>query len=123
MNRLGRHSVTRVSLFHPSGNFEQMVEAANCAEENGYYGCLFGEHHGSPGNERSQLLVWLAALAAGTRSIKLGTSILLSPLYNPIQVAESAAMVDVLSNGRLLLGLGLGYQPQRSAERRVGTER
>ena len=104
--------MTLVSLFHPSGDFEQTVEAALCAEENGFHGLLFGEHHGSPGNERSQLLILLAALAARTKRIRLGTSILLSPLYNPMQVAEAAAMVDVISNGRLILGVGLGYQPQ-----------
>jgi probable F420-dependent oxidoreductase len=104
--------VPRISLFHPSGSFEEVVEAAACAEALGFEGCFFGEHHGSPGMERPQLLVLLAALAARTRTIRLGTSILLSPLYHPVQLAESAAMVDVISNGRLVLGLGLGYQPQ-----------
>jgi probable F420-dependent oxidoreductase len=101
-----------LSLFHPSGDFEEVAEAVSCAEAVGFHGCFFGEHHGSPGMDRPQLLVLLAALAARTRSIRLGTSILLSALYNPIQVAETAAMVDVISKGRLVLGLGLGYQPQ-----------
>lgn len=104
--------MTLISLFHPWGDFEQVAEAACLAEAHGFHACLFGEHHGSPANDRPQLLVLLAALAAGTRTIRLGTSILLSPLYNPIAVAEAAAMVDVISNGRLILGLGLGYQPR-----------
>ena len=102
--------MTQVSLFHPWGTFEQVAEAVGCAEEAGFDGCLFGEHHG--GADRPQLLILLAALAARTRTIRLGTSILLSPLYDPVVVAESAAMVDVISNGRLILGVGLGYQPQ-----------
>jgi probable F420-dependent oxidoreductase len=101
-----------VSLFHPSGNFEELAEAVACAEAVGFHACFFGEHHGSPGIDRPQLLVLLAALAARTRTIRLGTSILLSALYNPVQVAETASMVDAISNGRLVLGLGLGYQPQ-----------
>ena len=93
----------KISLFSPWGSFEQVVEAANCAEENGFYGCLFGEHHGSPGNERPQLMLLCAAVAARTKTIRVGSSIVLSPLYNPIQLAESASMVDVISKGRLLL--------------------
>jgi probable F420-dependent oxidoreductase len=103
--------VVQVSLFHPWGNFEQVAEAANCAEAMGFDGCLFGEHHGTPQNDRPQLLILLAGLAARTKRIRLGTSILLSPLYDPVQVAEAAAMVDVNSGGRLILGVGLGYQP------------
>lgn len=101
-----------VSLFHPFGDFEQVVEASLCAEEQGFEGVLFGEHHGTPGNDRPQLLILLAGLAARTKRIRLGTSILLSPLYDPVWVAEAAAQVDVMSKGRLILGLGLGYQPQ-----------
>jgi hypothetical protein len=65
-----------LSLFHPSGDFEEVAEAVCCAEAVGFHGCFFGEHHGSPGMDRPQLLVLLAALAARTRSIRLGTSIL-----------------------------------------------
>ena len=101
-----------VSLFHPAGDFEELAEAVACAEATGFHGCFFGEHHGAPGIDRPQLLVLLAALAARTRSIRLGTSILLSALYNPMHVAEMAAVVDRISRGRLVLGLGLGYQPQ-----------
>lgn len=102
----------RISLFHPTGTFEDVVEAANCAEEQGFYGVFFGEHHGSRGVERPQLLLFLAALAARTQTIRLGTSILLLPLYDPVHVAEQAGMVDVISGGRLILGVGLGYQQQ-----------
>jgi probable F420-dependent oxidoreductase len=102
----------RVSLFHPAGDFEQLAEAVLCAEAAGFDGCFFGEHHGARGTDRPQLLVLLAALAARTRTIRLGTSILLSALYNPMHVAEMASVVDVISRGRLVLGLGLGYQPQ-----------
>jgi probable F420-dependent oxidoreductase len=104
--------VTAISLFHPWGGFEDLSEAVLHAEAQGFDGCLFGEHHGSPANDRPQLLILLAALAARTKRIRLGTSILLSPLYDPVQVAESAAMVDQISRGRLILGLGLGYQRQ-----------
>jgi alkanesulfonate monooxygenase SsuD/methylene tetrahydromethanopterin reductase-like flavin-dependent oxidoreductase (luciferase family) len=104
--------MTAISLFHPAGEFEAACEAVQRAEAMGFDGCLFGEHHGAPGNDRPNLLIYLAALAARTKTIKLGTSILLSALYNPVHIAEMASMVDNISGGRLILGLGMGYQPQ-----------
>ncbi len=100
-----------VSLFGPRGKFEDVAEAVQCAEALGFDGCLFGEHHGTPQNEFPQLLTLIAALAPMTTRIRLGTSILLLPLYDPIHVAEQAAMIDRISGGRLILGIGIGYQP------------
>lgn len=70
-----------------------------------------GEHHSaSDGYNPSPLLV-ACAMAARTRSIKLRTSVLLAPLYDPAKLAEDAAVTQILSNGRLLLGIGGGYRP------------
>lgn len=100
-----------VSLFAPRGDFEDISAAVTCAEDVGFDGALFGEHHGTRQNHFPQLLPLLAALAARTTRIKLGTSILLLPLHDPVHVAETAAMIDRISNGRLILGVGIGYQP------------
>lgn len=56
-------------------------------------------------------LVVLAGVAAGTKRIRLMTGALLLPLHDPLRVAEEAALLDGLSGGRLMLGLGMGYRP------------
>src|SRR5712692_3032980 len=51
----------------------------------------------------------LAALSQRTSRVRLGTSVVLLPLHNPVQVAEELAMVDLMSGGRLELGVGRGF--------------
>jgi alkanesulfonate monooxygenase SsuD/methylene tetrahydromethanopterin reductase-like flavin-dependent oxidoreductase (luciferase family) len=53
----------------------------------------------------------LAAVAARTRTIRLGTAVVVLPLHHPVRVAEEYALLDVLSDGRVELGIGRGYQP------------
>ena len=73
-----------------------------------------GEHH----NNRTLYpapLIGLAAIAGRTRTVRLGTAVLLLPLYQPLAVAEEGAMVDMISAGRLILGVGAGYAPEGSS--------
>ncbi len=65
-----------------------------------------------PGPEDSPIpdpLIWLSYVAAATSTIKLGTGILILPQRHPIYVAKEAATLDVLSKGRLILGIGIGW--------------
>ena len=78
------------------------------AEELGYDTVWIAEHHFGQDWFPSSFTL-LGAMAALTHQIKLGQSVTILPLYHPVHIAENAAVVDVLSNGRFQLGLGLGY--------------
>src|SRR5579884_2201365 len=84
------------------------VEQAELLEGLGYASVWVAEHHGTAGYVPQPLMA-LAALATRTRRLQLGTYVVVLPLYDPVLVAEQAAMVDAFSGGRLVLGVGLGY--------------
>jgi probable F420-dependent oxidoreductase len=93
------------------GDFEETIRQCVDAEAAGFDSVWLGEHHNNPVLSPAPLLR-LAAIAARTRRIRLGTGVLLLPLYHPLAVAEEASTVDVISGGRLILGLGAGYAPE-----------
>ena len=88
--------------------FDAMLRQAVLAEKLGFTVLWAHEHH-SQGMMYPSPLMTLAAIATVTKTIQLGTNMLLLPLYPPLRVAEEAAMVDVLCNGRLRLGVSAGY--------------
>lgn len=91
---------------------QEACREAELAERCGFDACLMGEHHQDPDGFIPSPLLLLAAIAARTQRIRLGTTVLLLPLQHPFKVAEDAATLDVLSGGRCILGVGTGYQPR-----------
>src|SRR5713226_5085454 len=80
------------------------------AEQLGFDSLWVNEHHFHQyGGMMPSLPVLLAALSQHTSTARLGTSVVLLPLYNPLHVAEELAMVDLLSGGRVELGVGRGF--------------
>ena len=90
--------------------FRQTFELARIAEEAGFDTLTLGHHHFMPGNASDPLTV-LAAVAARTTRIRLGTGIFQLAIHNPVRVAEQLATVDQLSGGRVTLGVGTGWWP------------
>jgi probable F420-dependent oxidoreductase len=103
-----------LSPLQAGGDFEETIRECERAEAAGFDSVWLGEHHNNPLLYPSPL-IGLAAIASRTRRVRLGTGVLLLPLYHPLAVAEEAAMVDVISGGRLTLGVGAGYAPEEFA--------
>jgi alkanesulfonate monooxygenase SsuD/methylene tetrahydromethanopterin reductase-like flavin-dependent oxidoreductase (luciferase family) len=82
------------------------------AEELGFDAVWLNEHHGHPEGYNPAPLTTAAAIAARTSRIRIGTFVLVLPFHDPVRVAEDAAAIDVLSNGRFELGVGQGYDPR-----------
>ena len=91
-------------------HYARTLELVEEAERLGAASVWLSEHHFFEDGYLPQPLTFAAAIAARTRSIRIGTAVLLAALRTPAHLAEEAAMVDILSNGRLDLGVGLGYR-------------
>ena len=90
--------------------YKETFDLAVIAEESGFDTVTIGHHHFMPGN-MSDPLTFLAAVAARTSTVRVGTGIFQLPIHNPVRVAEQVATIDQLSGGRVTLGVGMGWWP------------
>ena len=90
--------------------YGKTLERIEEAERLGLDAIWLTEHHFFEDGYLSQPLAFAAAIAARTRRMRIGTAIALAPLRPALDIAEQAALVDVISDGRLELGLGAGYR-------------
>lgn len=91
--------------------FEEVLQEIELGEELGFDSVWLPEHHFAIYGMLGNPLLLAAAVAQRTKRIKIGTAVMVLPFQHPLRLAEDAAMVDALSGGRLLLGVGRGYQP------------
>lgn len=90
---------------------QRETNAMRLADELGFDAVWLAEHQGSDYGMIGNAAVILAAVAASTKRIRLGTAVSVLPLHHPLRTAEEYAFVDQISGGRLELGVGRGYQP------------
>ncbi|HSV35491.1 MAG TPA: LLM class flavin-dependent oxidoreductase [Ramlibacter sp.] len=111
--KFGLFGGARVDTDGPSTDsqgYESFVNYIVEAEQLGFESLFLVEHHFTGVGQVSSSMSLLAYLAAKTSTIRLGTGVVVLPWHNPVLVAEQAATIDLLSNGRLDFGVGRGYR-------------
>lgn len=90
--------------------FREFVDYNVEAESLGFCSTFLVEHHFTGFGQISATLNLLTFIAARTKTLRLGTAVLVLPWHNPVLLAEQAATLDLLSQGRLDFGIGMGYR-------------
>jgi alkanesulfonate monooxygenase SsuD/methylene tetrahydromethanopterin reductase-like flavin-dependent oxidoreductase (luciferase family) len=90
--------------------YDDALRLVQLAEDLGFDSVWFSEHHLAEDGYLPSPVVLMSAAAALTRRITLGTAVLLAPLQDPLRFAEDWAVLDQLSHGRIIVGLGAGWR-------------
>src|SRR5262249_60570514 len=94
----------------PDVVYRRGIEITQAAEELGFRNMWLAEHHFSTYGYLSRPLMYAMHLANKTRSIRVGTAVIVAPLHHPLVIAEGIATADACTGGRLALGLRRRYQ-------------
>ncbi len=112
--QFGLFSLTTLSS--PRGNTAQLLAETRAevqlAEQLDFDIAWFAEHHFSNYSITTSPLLLVAHMAQATTRIRLGPAVIVLPFYEPLRLAEDVCLTDALTAGRLVLGLGFGYQPR-----------
>ena len=95
--------------------YPEALEEVIRAEELGFDSVWMEEHHSVTNHYWPSPLPVLAGFATRTSRLVLGTDIIVAAFHHPVRLAEDVAMLDVISNGRLVLGIAIGYKPDEFA--------
>lgn len=94
----------------PREIYSEMIEQVRLGDELDYEVAWFAEHHFSNYCLCPSPLTMATHMAAHTSRIKLGPAVIVAPLYEPVRMLEDISVLDVLSDGRAVIGFGSGYQ-------------
>lgn len=113
--------MTKLGLFSLMGLYDRnaspasvvrtTIDTVRMAEDLGFDCAWFAEHHFTNHSICPSSLLMVANCATQVSRIRLGCAVLVLPFYEPLRLVQEAAFADLLSRGRLVLGLGCGYQP------------
>jgi alkanesulfonate monooxygenase SsuD/methylene tetrahydromethanopterin reductase-like flavin-dependent oxidoreductase (luciferase family) len=92
-------------------HFEDRLQLTEAYDHAGFYGYHLAEHHNTPLGYAPSPSVFLAAVAQRTKQLKFGPMVYLLPLYHPLRLIDEICMLDQMSNGRFLYGVGRGISP------------
>ncbi|WP_433801848.1 LLM class flavin-dependent oxidoreductase [Actinomycetospora sp. CA-084318] len=121
MTRVGLYLDLRVPAGRDAADvYRRTLDRVVAAEERGLGAVWVTEHHGFADGYLPAPLTMAAALAARTRRVRIGTGVVIAPLVPAETLAEQAAVVDLVSGGRLELGLGAGWRAEEFE--RVGAD-
>jgi alkanesulfonate monooxygenase SsuD/methylene tetrahydromethanopterin reductase-like flavin-dependent oxidoreductase (luciferase family) len=102
--------------------FEEGIEQIQYSEEMGFEFCLIAEHHFSNYGMSPAPLMQALYIAERTKALKIATAVIVLPIWDPLRLAEEIAVLDNLTNGRFIAGVGRGYQPHELVRFGVSVE-
>jgi flavin-dependent trigonelline monooxygenase, oxygenase component len=98
--------------------YQEFIDLCEMADRGGMHAIWTGEHHGMDFTIAPNPFINIADLARRTKNVRLGTATVVAPFWHPIKLAGEAAMTDIITGGRLDLGLARGaynFEYQRLA--------
>ena len=95
--------------------YREALEEVTRAEELGFDSVWMEEHHSVTNHYWPSPLTVLAGFATRNSRMMLGTDIVVAAFHHPVRLAEDVAMLDVMSRGRITLGIAIGYKPDEFA--------
>jgi alkanesulfonate monooxygenase SsuD/methylene tetrahydromethanopterin reductase-like flavin-dependent oxidoreductase (luciferase family) len=115
MIKFGLKPAMTMSLADSDNPVEQLntiIDFAKAARDAGFHSIWAGQHYFGGNRIRWEVIPLLARLIPEVKDSVVGTCILLLPLHHPVLMAEQAAILDIMSGGKLVFGVGLGYREQ-----------
>ena len=94
---------------------DEVIEQVDLMRELGFDLVAIGQHHLASPFQQPDSVALIARLAANTGRMRIGITVFLLALHNPVDIAEQVATLDAISHGRMIFGVGLGYRPEECA--------